>query len=195
LLTEDEMAGLYTACDVLVHPYRGEGFGLPILEAMACGLPVIVTNGGAALDFCAPPYAFLVDATRKPLGTRVIGKLELVDEAWCFEPDPQDLAAKMRRAWQNRNLMTELGQLAQQQAHANWSWAESGKKIIERIDALKKRPIRRQASGGEETGSQQAELETLKNRLQGGAGNIEELSRLTELYLHHRQTGEGNHHE
>ena len=43
-LSEAELAGLYTACDCLVHPYRGEGFGLPIAEAMACGLPVIVTG-------------------------------------------------------------------------------------------------------------------------------------------------------
>ena len=40
----ESLPGLYTACDCLVHPYRGEGFGLPILEAMACSLPVIVTS-------------------------------------------------------------------------------------------------------------------------------------------------------
>src|SRR5262249_47399499 len=39
-LSEGQMAGLYAACDCLVSPYRGEGFGLPIAEAMACGLPV-----------------------------------------------------------------------------------------------------------------------------------------------------------
>src|SRR5690606_32077594 len=32
----DKLPALYAACDCLVHPYRGEGFGLPILEAMAC---------------------------------------------------------------------------------------------------------------------------------------------------------------
>jgi glycosyltransferase involved in cell wall biosynthesis len=32
-LTSEEMAGRYTACDCLVHPYRGEGFGLPIAES------------------------------------------------------------------------------------------------------------------------------------------------------------------
>ena len=45
-LSEEELAGLYAACDCLVLPYRGEGFGLPIAEAMACGLPVVVTGQG-----------------------------------------------------------------------------------------------------------------------------------------------------
>src|SRR5262249_2135899 len=45
-LPEDDLPRLYSSCDALVHPYRGEGFGLPVLEAMACGLPVVVTAGG-----------------------------------------------------------------------------------------------------------------------------------------------------
>lgn len=46
-LTQDELAATYTGCDVLVHPSRYEGFGLQILEAMASGLPVVCTDGGA----------------------------------------------------------------------------------------------------------------------------------------------------
>ena len=57
---------LYRSCDVLVHPYRGEGFGLPIAEAMASGLPVIVTGYGACLDFCDEDNALLVPATGLP---------------------------------------------------------------------------------------------------------------------------------
>ncbi|HVV73993.1 MAG TPA: glycosyltransferase, partial [Verrucomicrobiae bacterium] len=53
-LPEADLPRLYAACDCLVHPYRGEGFGLPVLEAMACAKPVIVTAGGAADDFAKP---------------------------------------------------------------------------------------------------------------------------------------------
>ncbi|HWC61474.1 MAG TPA: glycosyltransferase, partial [Verrucomicrobiae bacterium] len=49
-LAPEELPGLYRACDCLVLPYRGEGYGLPVVEAMACGLPVMVTAGGATDD-------------------------------------------------------------------------------------------------------------------------------------------------
>jgi glycosyltransferase involved in cell wall biosynthesis len=50
-LTDEQMASLYRACDVFVSTYRGEGFSLPTLEAMASGLSVIVTRGGSTDDF------------------------------------------------------------------------------------------------------------------------------------------------
>ena len=53
-LDDDEVAALYRACDVLVHPYRGEGFAMPVLEAMACGLPVITTGGRAHRRVLSP---------------------------------------------------------------------------------------------------------------------------------------------
>jgi glycosyltransferase involved in cell wall biosynthesis len=48
-LSDEQTAGLCAACDCLVQPYRGEGFGLPSAEVMACGLPVVVTGK-------APPW-------------------------------------------------------------------------------------------------------------------------------------------
>lgn len=41
---DDEMAALYSSFDVLLATSRGEGFGLPVLEAQACGTPAIVSN-------------------------------------------------------------------------------------------------------------------------------------------------------
>jgi len=44
---EEELGRIYNAIDVYVHASTGEGFGLPLLEAMACGLPVIASNNTA----------------------------------------------------------------------------------------------------------------------------------------------------
>ena len=50
-LTSVEMSTLHQACDCYVSPYSYEGFNLPVLEALASGLKVIVTEGGSTDDF------------------------------------------------------------------------------------------------------------------------------------------------
>jgi glycosyltransferase involved in cell wall biosynthesis len=51
-LSQSELRLLYGMSDCYVSPYRAEGFNLPVLEAQACGTPVIVSSGGATDDFC-----------------------------------------------------------------------------------------------------------------------------------------------
>lgn len=46
-VTDDQLVALYCAAEVLLYPSLDEGFGLPVLEAMACGTPVILTREGA----------------------------------------------------------------------------------------------------------------------------------------------------
>lgn len=43
-LADDDLRALYSSCRVFVYPSLYEGFGLPLLEAMACGAPVITSN-------------------------------------------------------------------------------------------------------------------------------------------------------
>lgn len=47
LLSPTYLARVYNACDVLLNPSYGEGFGIPIIESQACGTPVIATNSSA----------------------------------------------------------------------------------------------------------------------------------------------------
>ena len=44
---DEDLAALYVGADAFVYPSRYEGFGLPVLEAMCCGVPVVTTTGGA----------------------------------------------------------------------------------------------------------------------------------------------------
>jgi glycosyltransferase involved in cell wall biosynthesis len=62
---EDDLLALYQSADVFAYPSLYEGFGLPLLEAMACGVPVVCSNR-ASLPEVAGDAALLVDPTDEP---------------------------------------------------------------------------------------------------------------------------------
>ncbi|MFQ5610510.1 MAG: glycosyltransferase family 4 protein [Anaerolineae bacterium] len=59
-IEEADKPALYSAAQVFVYPSRYEGFGLPVLEAMACGTPVVTTTA-ASLPELTGPHAFQID--------------------------------------------------------------------------------------------------------------------------------------
>jgi len=141
LLNEKQLSGLYRACDVLVHPYRGEGFGLPILEAMACSLPVIVTKGGASDDFCNDDNSIKIESVKTYLQTNKIGDDETVDIPWLLEPDLEMLSQKMLFAFQNQNEIKEIGRRAEADVKDKWTWDKTFEIVRSRINVLMEKPI------------------------------------------------------
>lgn len=59
-VSEEELISLYAGCKVFVYPSLYEGFGLPILEAMACSAPTITSNNSSMVEV-AKDAAILVD--------------------------------------------------------------------------------------------------------------------------------------
>jgi len=93
-LDSREMAGLYTACDLLVHPYRGEGFGMPVLEARASGLPMVITKGGSTDDFCTGEACLGVPAARRLVDLPGVH----IGRPFVLEPDAETLGVLVRDA-------------------------------------------------------------------------------------------------
>lgn len=118
-LPEAEMPGLYTAVDAFVLPSRGEGYGRPFLEAMACGLPVIGTAWGGQTDF-------LTEANSCPLpslGLEPVPDYEPVEVyaglTWA-RPSLPDLRRLMRRLQSQPAAGRALGAVAQQDVATSW---------------------------------------------------------------------------
>jgi len=59
--THEDVANIINNCDCGVFPSRAEGWNLELLEAMACGKPVIATNNSAHTEFCDGVNSYLID--------------------------------------------------------------------------------------------------------------------------------------
>lgn len=64
-LSDKEMAALFKASDIVVHPYRAEGFGMHVQEAMACGCVPIVSADGPTDDFVTNENGFILPIERR----------------------------------------------------------------------------------------------------------------------------------
>lgn len=117
-MPDEELLEFYNLATLFVFPSKHEGFGLPVLEAMACGTPVIGSNCTSI-----PEVIGLPDALFDPLS-------------------PQDIAKKMARALGDqlfRNRLSEYG-LSQTK---NFTWDECARRAINALEKLlqAKRPI------------------------------------------------------
>jgi glycosyltransferase involved in cell wall biosynthesis len=110
-IADEDLPALYTLADLFVFPSLYEGFGLPVLEAMACGTPV-VTSAVSSLPEVAGDAALLVD----PL-------------------DTQALAEAMRRALEDTRLRSEMVEKGLRQALC-FTWSESARQLLELYHSL-----------------------------------------------------------
>ncbi len=131
----EDLPGLYTACQCLVLPYRGEGFGLPVLEAMACGLPVIVTAGGATDDFVRSEFGWQISAQKRLIG-EAVGGMKLAGEGWMLEPEIQEIGEAMRKAFGDPTGARDRGLLASRHVHDHFTWNHAAEQAVQRIRAL-----------------------------------------------------------
>jgi glycosyltransferase involved in cell wall biosynthesis len=106
-----ELRGLYRSCDALLFPSLYEGFGLPVLEAMAAGAPVVASDRASVPE--------------------VVGDAGLV-----VDPEDHDaLAHAVRRLWQEPRLREELIRRGRRRA-GELRWEETTRRTLAVLDRV-----------------------------------------------------------
>jgi len=113
-LSDEQISTFLARCDLFVLPTRGEGFGLPFLEAMTIGVPVVCPDVGGHRDFCDETTSFLVASRSAPcLAT---WNIPLFRESYWQEVDRDALVATLERALQDPELVASKGEASRARA-------------------------------------------------------------------------------
>lgn len=130
-IPDEALNALYNLADVYVHPSAGEGFGFPLIEAMAAGRPVIASANTSMLEFCGEAEEYCLLA--KPMG---------FIESWegfAYTPtDPVSLSDKMLKLFEDEGLRKHYAQKARERAmEYTWEWAcELMLKAVDRLEGM-----------------------------------------------------------
>ena len=102
---DEDLVTLYNLCELFMHPSLHEGFGLPIVEAMACGAPVVGSNSSSIAEIIQRGDAL-------------------------FDPkDVNSISSKILEVLKNDELREELRRYGLKRAK-DFSWRESAKNIL-----------------------------------------------------------------
>ncbi|MEG3663272.1 glycosyltransferase family 1 protein [Celeribacter halophilus] len=112
-VTDEELKALYEGARALVFPSKTEGFGLPALEAMFCGCPVIATTGGAVPEVCG-------------------------DAAIYADPEePDEWVAAMEKLAVDTSLCNDLSRRGSVRA-AGFTWERAAKVLLDAVACAEK---------------------------------------------------------
>src|SRR5262249_26044305 len=135
-MAEREIYALYKAANCYVHMARGEGFGLPVAEAMLARVPVIVSPNTGLADFCSEETALLVPFTMVPAKTHLSEGYAL----WA-EPDTHALSKAMLEVWRAPDAqdIADRVEAAHRLISTHYSWHAVAGRVEAFIDRLRER--------------------------------------------------------
>lgn len=118
-LSYEEVLGLYAACDVYVSLHRAEGFGLPLLEAMLLGKPVIASAYSGNCSFMSEDNACMVPCKKVPVAALhpAYRKESLAGVQWG-EPEMESAVRWFRALAGDAGMRRRIGDAARREATA-----------------------------------------------------------------------------
>ena len=113
-VSDEELVGLYQGAEALVFLSHAEGFGLPIVEAMACGIPIVSSNTSSIPEVLGP--------------AGIMVKAKDYDEA----------SKAMKGILDNKDFKQRLAEASLRQSH-NFSWELTTQKLVDALGRSEKK--------------------------------------------------------
>jgi len=125
MFPETKLPSLYKSVQCFILPSHGEGWGLPLAEAMSMALPVIATNWSGPTAFMNEGNSFLVN---------IDGLVNATTEGHLWAaPSLSHLKQQMRKVFRNKVENTQKGKQARKDIMKNFSLAAVGDIVIEKL--------------------------------------------------------------
>jgi len=156
-MSDYDIARLYKACDAFVLPSHGEGWGLPVIQAMAMGLPTITVNGSGISAFTTNDTVLYANASERPVWDHARKLYALPEGSTWLEPDVADLSRLLKHVRQMPSEERQaLGRRAMVHVRDGYSQRRIGRLIGERVVEIEKIVRRRWAMNGRPAGKPSA---------------------------------------
>ncbi len=139
-MSEKEIVGLYRHPKIkcLFSLSRGEGWGLPTLEAAACGLPVMTTGWSAPTEYLGLGKYIKFDYRLEPIhASRVDGQIFIEGSKWA-NPIEQDVKRRLKKFYEESDLPKEWAADLKTKIQQNYSFSKISEKYDEVIGTLLK---------------------------------------------------------
>lgn len=139
-LTDDQMADVYRSASVMVAPYRGTAFQTPVLEALSCGVPVLVSQDKPFIDLVPSNCGWYIPGRRvnvTPDWASVPG--------WVFETDTEGLTVLLRQVSAESGYGAKSHSYCREHVVNKWSWTEQWRKWETILAGIRQVGVKRQS--------------------------------------------------
>jgi len=145
-LPEADMPRLFKPFDAFVLPTRGEGFGMPMMEAMIMGIPTIATNWSGPTDFMTPENSFPIKVEKM---VPVEAKTDSFLGKWA-KPSLAHLKKVMRHVYTDREDARNKAKQARQDIIDHYSQERVAQMVVSRAAEIEQSVKRRRNEKTEE---------------------------------------------
>jgi len=135
ILDENAVPRLIRGVDCLISPTMGEGFGIPGLQSMALGVPVITTDFSGCQDYATQETATLIPPKGHILLNDMDGIPQMRLKKWAFFT-AQDVASQMRNVLENKEDTAKKAAFGCEFVHKNFNYEITFERFSQMLNSL-----------------------------------------------------------